>query len=349
MRNHILDIFKLIGIIIVCLLHTTWFPSLYHGYLPVEFFFIVSGYFIYKASQKDYGTRLFIGKRIKRLYLPYILALLVFITLAWFKPNLFNEFNFWPSVLFSTVLLQSPGIPTLFGAEKVIGLCGPAWYLAVLFYGGLFLFILLRHTNRIFHITILTLVAICVYAHMFATGAVEHFHNEGIINLPMFRGIASMFVGCILAMPIYRNRISGLVERNSARIILNVLTIAALMAVAILILTPNRVPVFAVPLYFIILTGIMTPGLWMNNLNSLTVFSKINIPDISLEMLLLHKATIYPSVILCDKLGMLDNLPVKVIIFLTTTIIASLFLKRVANKFLNFKWNSIPATINIKR
>lgn len=348
MRNHVLDIFKIIGIIIVCLLHTTWFPMLHHGYLPVEFFFIVSGYFIYKATQKSYGIRAFLNKKIERLYLPYFLALLVFIALAWYKPNLFKEFDFWSSILFCSTLLQFPGMPDLFGAEKVIGLCGPAWYLSVLFYGGFILFVLLKYTKRTFHITILSVITICVYTHMLITGSVEHFYNVGIINLPIFRGLASMFLGCLLAMPEFKYFINRSISKYAVKTLLNALTILAIPAVTILMFTPNHVPVLAVPLFFIIITGVMTPGLFINNLNALPIFAKITIPDLSLEMLLLHKATIYPSVIFCEKIGQLYNMPVKVMIFLSITIVASLILKRFVNKILDFKRFSEPATLGIK-
>lgn len=348
MRNHVLDIFKIVGIIIVCLLHTAWFPSLHHGYLPVEFFFIISGYFIYKASQKSYGIRVFINKKIERLYLPYLLALLVFIALAWYKPNLFKEFDFWSSILFCSTLLQFPGMPDLFGAEKVIGLCGPAWYLSVLFYGGFILFVLLKYTKRTFHVIVLSVITICVYTHMLITGSVEHFYNVGVINLPIFRGLASMSLGCMLAMPEYKYFVDKHINRATVKIIVNVSTFVAIPAVTLIMFTPNHVPVLAVPLFFIILTGIMTPGLWINNLNSLPLFSKIAIPDISLEMLLLHKATIYPSVIFCEKIGQLYNMPVKVMIFLSITIVASLIMKKFVNKILDFKRYSEPATLGIK-
>lgn len=334
MRNHILDISKIIGIIIVCLLHTAWFPTLYHGYLPVEFFFIVSGYFIYKAAEKEYGIVAFFNKKLKRIYLPYCLALLVFIVLAWFKPNLFTEFDFLPTVLFCSVLLQSHGIPDLFGVEKVIGLCEPAWYLTVLLYGGALLFILLKYTNRRFCLILMTIITICVYTHMLITGAVEHFYNLGIINLPFFRGLAGMFLGCLIAMPQYKNYIGEHITNVRFRSVLNAISIVAIIAAAIIFFTPNTVPVLAVPLFFIILTGMMLPGLWFNNLNALPIFSKISLPDISLEMLILHKATIYPTVVLFEKLPFLDYLILKVITYIGFTFVVSLILKRLVKLIL---------------
>lgn len=280
--------------------------------------------------------------------MPYLLALSVFIALACFKPHLFGEFNFIPSLIFSCLMLLSSGLPNLLGIDGVIGFCSPAWYLSVLFYGGLILFVLLKYTGRTFHAVILSVIAICIYTHMLITGDVEHFYNIGIIDLPLFRGLASMSLGCLLAVPEFKNCVDRHINRSPVKTIVNILTIIAIPAVTILMFTPNHVPVLAVPLFFIILTGVMTPGLCINNLNSLPLFSKIIIPDISLEMLLLHKATIYPSIIICEKIGQLYNMPVKVMIFLSITIVASLIMKKFVDMISVFKRDLEPATASIK-
>lgn len=63
MRNHYLDALKFIFIIIISFWHAAWWNSLHHGYLPVEFFFIVSGYFIYRESGKNISIKEFSKKK----------------------------------------------------------------------------------------------------------------------------------------------------------------------------------------------------------------------------------------------------------------------------------------------
>lgn len=71
MRNHFLDALKLLFIVIISFWHTGWWSEFLHsGYLPVEFFFIISGYFIYRTSNQYTKLKSFIAKNLRDCIQP---------------------------------------------------------------------------------------------------------------------------------------------------------------------------------------------------------------------------------------------------------------------------------------
>lgn len=76
-RNHWLDFLKLTFIIIIAFCHTTWWTNMKYGFLPVEFFFIVSGYFVYASYLKNKSFGKFVTDKIKRLFPTYLVILSV--------------------------------------------------------------------------------------------------------------------------------------------------------------------------------------------------------------------------------------------------------------------------------
>ena len=77
-RNHWLDLLKLTFIIIIAFCHTTWWTNMKYGFLPVEFFFIVSGYFVYASYLKNKSFGKFVTDKIKRLFPTYLVILFIY-------------------------------------------------------------------------------------------------------------------------------------------------------------------------------------------------------------------------------------------------------------------------------
>ena len=139
-RNVTFDIAKGLGIILVVLSHTQcpskYFICLFH----MALFFIISGYFFKQYYYKDVeNIKIFIKKRIKSLYLPFIICNSCFIMLH----NLFLKINFYTSnATFSKLLRFSEyyNLPVLlkkFFYTSIMAtgeLLTPAlWFLKVLF------------------------------------------------------------------------------------------------------------------------------------------------------------------------------------------------------------------------
>lgn len=117
MRNHLLDLLKLTGIIIVAFHHTAW-TSMKHGYLPVEFFFIVSGYFIFRTFQKtSMSAGTFMLHKIKRIAPTYYLTLLLYVCLFFTATQFYPEMqdgDIGISLFRDALCLQATGILDFF-------------------------------------------------------------------------------------------------------------------------------------------------------------------------------------------------------------------------------------------
>lgn len=146
-RNTAIDALRFFFMIMICLCHFTGVATfMKHGHLGVEFFFILSGFLIYKSyiSHKDVGTIDFTLKKIKRLYPAYIISILLmmfldrkrFLFCAEISPNHILEtyFSHVPEYL----MLQSIGLYDGNQANY------PLWFLSILVFGGGFLYGLLQ-------------------------------------------------------------------------------------------------------------------------------------------------------------------------------------------------------------
>lgn len=121
-RNHWLDFLKLTFIIIIAFWHTAWWINLRYGFLPVEFFFIVSGYFIYASSLKKKSFGKFVTDKIKRLYPTYLIILLLNAVYSLSFPQFYSNSSyeyFGLSLAREALLLQSVGLDKLFIVFKV--------------------------------------------------------------------------------------------------------------------------------------------------------------------------------------------------------------------------------------
>lgn len=138
MRNHWLDLLKLISIIIVSFHHTAW-TSMEHGYMPVELFFIVSGFFIFRTYRKSNVDVVgYMYHKFRRIAPTYYLTLLLYVSLFIISPQFYPNVSdgcFGISLLRDGLCLQSTGIFDLIG-DNFIRFNNHSWYVSSFLYGG---------------------------------------------------------------------------------------------------------------------------------------------------------------------------------------------------------------------
>ena len=72
-RNYSFDFLKLFYTIIIIIHHSNLLNNvMLRGYIPVEFFFFISGYFIYSTSKRNITFIQFVKRRIQKLYPGYL-------------------------------------------------------------------------------------------------------------------------------------------------------------------------------------------------------------------------------------------------------------------------------------
>lgn len=191
-----IQLYRLVFIIPICLYHLGTIKILHHGYLAVEFFFIISGFMIYQSIDKKIRPKEFLVQRYKKLYPEYIFALIIYFEYLIIN-NLIN-FDFYK---IKEIFLKL--IPEIFLLQD-LGIWGggnnyPLWYLAILVWGGFFLYCLLfKYEYFTVHI-FSPLIIILYYSYNFKVQpSIELWNVSIFISNPLLRGLADMCIGVLL-------------------------------------------------------------------------------------------------------------------------------------------------------
>ena len=180
-------------------------PYFTAGYLGVEFFFILSGYgiasfYLSKMQEQKITERVsqlgvYIGKRLRRLYPLYFLALLVMLAIK-------SVLAHW-SVADVWEYLKAGW------AEFLMMQCGPMggevlvftdWYVAAVFWGGLLLLLLLLVTGNVGGFLLCPLISFGIYTYYFRLirkiDVIVSYHA-------ILRGIAGIALGIFLGFVVH--------------------------------------------------------------------------------------------------------------------------------------------------
>ena len=194
-RNYSSDFFRLFFTMIVVFHHcnVSW---LNNGYLAVEFFFILSGYFVmqkYDKKGENINALEYTRDRINKLY-PHYLFSLVIIFLCYIIMGKCSTIDDFFRVIPEIFLVQDIGIFHVNG-----GINSPLWYLSVLIVGSYFLFYLIARYKDHFTRFVAPLIIICVFTLILNDGVgLENWTRKVFIYIPLFRGIADMCIGIII-------------------------------------------------------------------------------------------------------------------------------------------------------
>ena len=302
-RNHWLDLLKLIFIIVISFWHTVWWTNLKYGFLPVEFFFIVSGYYVHASYIKKKSFGKFVIAKIKRLFPTYLVMLLLYAIWSLKFPQFYSNSSYehWGlSLVREVFLLQSVGLTELFNVNS-INIVQGAWYISVYFYGSILLYWLLMHLPKRYVAYILSTIVIGVYVFVFLLwdGTMEIWTYKSIFYMPLWRGIADMSVGILLGMIMGKGNVNKWIDTH--KVCFNMLGIVALFGAFFSFFSPADIEWVGIICFVYILANAVFPnglGSYVNKRE----YAKY-ILDISLEILLLHKMLIPVSVKIAYTLG----------------------------------------------
>lgn len=163
------------------------------GYLGVEFFFILSGYFIAAKASGETSISTYMKSRLKALYPHYILSILGAVLLT--RPDgFFGILEQLRDIFWSVLMLQHMGLNvTLYN--------GFVWYVTFLFYAGTLVYALLKKYDgplftklSCFYIAAFYLVYFALF-HM-----IDCHYPEFIVILPLafYRSMADILLGTMV-------------------------------------------------------------------------------------------------------------------------------------------------------
>lgn len=226
-----------------------FYPEIQHGYLCVEFFFIIAGFFLFKNIKKEEHTINFVKKRYLRLVTPILIAILLVAVISIFIPEIHFKFN---DNILKIFLLHTCGLAPFTG-----GLAGKGnWFVSVLFIISIFYFYLYKITDKkVFNFITALLILFSYVIFVNLKGINNHWGlYKGIINVGLLRGIGGLGLGYFISM-VYRNNFLKNCTKKF-KILLTGLEIYLICFLGHYILCSNKVPgksIFLLILAFVIL------------------------------------------------------------------------------------------------
>ncbi|MGO5288741.1 acyltransferase family protein [Pseudoscardovia suis] len=189
-RNHALDLLKFFFILIVVIHHSHIMDGqLIRGYLSVDFFFFVAGYFMCSMAEGGRTTQRYVQRRIYSLYPAYFVAWLILFVAEFATRNL--TYKCWYSPILELLMLQNVGIPGGGGINY------PLWYISVLMWGGTIIYILKRKLPHWAFNLFGALLVLATYGYLIVmVGGIEYWSSVGgVFYVPLLRGMSDITIG----------------------------------------------------------------------------------------------------------------------------------------------------------
>lgn len=309
------DFFRFLFMLQICLWHLgKCMGIMNHGYIAVEFYFILSGYFIYKSSVKKNAKGVFdyTWDKIKRFYPKVLVATLPACIVYWitFDITILPLFN-------SVFFIHDIG---LFGG----GVNLPLWYLSVLLVGGGIVYALLNNNRHLTISVILPLSVLMIYTYILKEndGNLEMWATNCCFYMPLWRGVAGLSLGCLLARfyEIKRDFIAGKLWD-----LLFLLSLVGAIAIVFVDVNYDR---YALLFYCIIILSCFTQGTIVNKLFYLPCWNYLG--ELSFEMLLVHM----PIALSLIKVNTIWELPayLMIILYITFVLLFSVLLQLIGKR-----------------
>lgn len=206
-----IEFLRFVFALIICCMHAAmitvyendFFDSLKKnladGYLAVDFFFIVSGFFFAKTLKINLSVSDFIKKKILRLWPVLAFSVLCVFLLSWWGSKSFNFYN----NVFILLFLNCIGITLNEGG-------GVTWYVSSLFFSFLFLFYLKKTVaDNVFYLIVAIIITISYTALITVGGGNLNLTVQMISNFlcaGLLRGLGGMGLGILLFQWISNNQ-----------------------------------------------------------------------------------------------------------------------------------------------
>lgn len=270
------DFFRFLFMLQICLWHYgKCMGIMSHGYIAVEFFFILSGFFLYKSSVKKNAKGVFdyTWDKVKRFYPEVLLTTFPAWGVCW------AILDKSPWTLFNSVFfLQNTGI---YGG----GVNHSLWYLSVLLLGGGIIYAILYNNKHLALTLILPLLVLMVYTYILKEneGDLELWGTRLCFYMPLWRGMAGLNLGCLLAR-FHEIKLSAPMLKE--RRMLDFLCIMSLAGCFVVVFSDNNYDRYALLFYCFIILSCFTRGTLVNKWFYSSAWNYLG--ELSFELLLVH-------------------------------------------------------------
>lgn len=214
-RFYNLDFLRFVGAIIIVIFHIITGIKFYYqaeiptilkladkiswGFMWVDFFFILSGFFLFYTTNFKTPTVKFVIKKISRLLPVLLFGLFVFFILSLF------DLVYWQKYInvYAMVLLSNVGLT----AKNTMGNLHSTWFVSSLFWGYLFYFYLKQLLNEKWFNFVTVLLTLLSYVYCANTTFHPPIVNQNFVCAGMLRAIGGIGFGYFIHMFIKNNNI----------------------------------------------------------------------------------------------------------------------------------------------
>lgn len=205
-------IFSIIIVFIhIPLLYNMNIAGIHKGRILVDYFFIMSGFFLFLNINKNEDTLSFAIKKIIRLApVTWFLSIITMIC-SLFIPALKYNFN---NTILGFLFFQDIGLSSKFSNPPFFGIL---WYIFVLFWVMIFYFYLNKLLEKKYMNLIVWLIIIISYSIYYNNNNFGIGGNSNIclfINIGVLRGLAGMGIGYFLSMLYKTNFLKSLSKKG---------------------------------------------------------------------------------------------------------------------------------------
>ena len=262
-RNLAIDWIKGLLITFVVIEHT-WVSG-FRGYLAVEVFFFISGFYLMQHFlRKPTTTICYTWSRIRGIFPPFFICLLLSCLIQYkrFIPvDSFDSLVNNATTFFSTFTFTKDSGIDVSNETFLIG----SWFLRVLIIGSFILYGILEYNERLACLILLPLFSLLGFNALFtiydSVDSSNLFNRIGIIPIPLLRGISWMAIGALIGK-IYSTYKSS-IERHP--VFVNTMGIISFGIFILLLFTEDSYDKYAVITVPWFLLAAVFDGSWLNH------------------------------------------------------------------------------------
>lgn len=278
MKNYSVEALRFIFMLVIAIWHFSRINPFTHGYIAVDFYFLLSGYLLYGSYVRHkYDALKYTVEKLKRFYPEYIF---VFVIAFLMKLNLLlrdsDAVTLFLNAIPEGLMINSVGV---FGG----GVNPASWYVSVLMVGGGILYAVLHWNKNVALSIMFPLLVLFSYTYLMGFGgSLEQFANDGFISQSLLRGMAGMALGAVLAA--FKERFSESLEKR--RVVLDIACLLAVVIMCIVLFSSKHYDRFALLAFSVLIISCFVPSTLINRIFKSSIWVKLG--GITFEMLLVH-------------------------------------------------------------
>ena len=262
-RNYALDWIKGLMMIGIVVYHTFMVPAFRHGYLAVDLFFPICGYFLMRGFLNRPTTAvLYTWSRVKKFYLPFLICF-VFSCLLRFRgltsfPDFDSFLEKYAQFAYSFTLTEEIG-PRVMTEHILHG----SWFLSVMLIAGFLMYGMLEYKKELATRILFPAIYILGFTLIFTySPRVSSWDRVGAISLPLLRGLSGMVSGALIYDIFHGYKES--VEKRST--LINLASVISFVLFIALMFAEKALDLYVLPTIPWILLGAVIKGSWFNRL-----------------------------------------------------------------------------------